>query len=79
MEKRAIFGAGTITANYDGHSKNKTEIGRNAFIGSGAILIAPVKVGNKAIVGAGAVVPKRHNVADGKVVVGVPAKEIRNG
>ena len=73
------IGAGTITANYDGHSKNKTEIGRNAFIGSGAILIAPVKVGNKAIVGAGAVVPKRHNVADGKVVVGVPAKEIRNG
>ena len=73
------IGAGTITANYDGRKKNKTKIGKNAFIGSGAILIAPVKIGNRAIVGAGAVVPKKHNVADGKIVVGVPAKEIGNG
>ncbi len=73
------IGAGTITANYDGKRKNKTKIGKKAFIGSGAILIAPVKVGNRAIVGAGAVVTKGHNVGDGKVVVGVPAKEIGNG
>ncbi len=73
------IGAGTITANYDGYKKNKTRIGKKAFIGSGAILIAPVRIGNRAVVGAGAVVTKRHNVGDGKVVIGVPAKEMGHG
>ena len=48
------IGAGTITANYDGKEKNKTVIEDNAFIGVGAILIAPVKIGKGAVVGAGA-------------------------
>jgi bifunctional UDP-N-acetylglucosamine pyrophosphorylase/glucosamine-1-phosphate N-acetyltransferase len=70
-------GAGTITANYDGKNKNKTAIGDGAFIGVGAILIAPVRIGKGAVVGAGCVVPKRHDVPDGATVVGVPARILR--
>ncbi len=73
------IGAGTITANYDGKRKHRTTIGSSAFIGSGAILIAPVRIGKRAVVGAGAVVTKGHDVRDGAVVVGVPAKELRDG
>jgi N-acetylglucosamine-1-phosphate uridyltransferase (contains nucleotidyltransferase and I-patch acetyltransferase domains) len=68
------IGAGTITANYDGKEKHKTVIEDNAFIGVGAILIAPVKIGSGAIVGAGSVVPKNHDVPKGATVVGVPAR-----
>ena len=71
------IGAGTITANYDGKKKSKTVIGDGAFIGVGAILIAPVKIGRRAIVGAGCVVPKKHNVPSGATVVGVPAKILK--
>lgn len=67
-------GAGTITANYDGKKKHMTVIGDGAFIGVGAILIAPVHIGSRAVVGAGCVVPKNHNVKAGSTVVGVPAK-----
>jgi bifunctional UDP-N-acetylglucosamine pyrophosphorylase/glucosamine-1-phosphate N-acetyltransferase len=75
--RQVNIGAGTITANYDGKSKNKTIIGDGAFIGVGAILIAPVRVGRKAVVGAGCVVPKGRNVAPGATVVGVPAKVLK--
>src|SRR5262245_27603363 len=51
----ANIGAGTITANYDGFNKHKTEIGADASIGSNTVLVAPVKVGRGAIVGAGSV------------------------
>lgn len=51
----ANIGAGTITCNYDGFFKYKTEIGVGAFIGSNSALVAPVKVGDGAIVGAGSV------------------------
>ena len=68
------IGAGTITANFDGKNKNKTVIGDGAFIGVGAILIAPLKIGKNATVGAGAVVPRNHDVPKGATVVGVPAK-----
>jgi bifunctional UDP-N-acetylglucosamine pyrophosphorylase/glucosamine-1-phosphate N-acetyltransferase len=71
------IGAGTITANYDGKNKSKTFIGDSSFIGVGAILIAPVKIGKKAIVGAGAVILRGQNVKDGATVVGVPAKVLR--
>jgi bifunctional UDP-N-acetylglucosamine pyrophosphorylase/glucosamine-1-phosphate N-acetyltransferase len=53
---RANIGAGTITCNYDGFAKHKTEIGAGAFIGSNASLVAPVRIGDGAIVGAGSVV-----------------------
>jgi bifunctional UDP-N-acetylglucosamine pyrophosphorylase/glucosamine-1-phosphate N-acetyltransferase len=52
----ANVGAGTITANYDGFNKHKTEIGPDASIGSNSVLVAPVKVGRGAIVGAGSVI-----------------------
>ncbi|MEE2756944.1 MAG: bifunctional UDP-N-acetylglucosamine diphosphorylase/glucosamine-1-phosphate N-acetyltransferase GlmU [Myxococcota bacterium] len=54
----ANIGAGTITCNYDGYRKFKTEIGANAFIGSDTQLVAPVKVGDGAIVAAGSTVTK---------------------
>ncbi len=54
----ANIGAGTITCNYDGYFKYRTEIGAGAFIGSNSALVAPVKIGDGAIVGAGSVVTK---------------------
>jgi bifunctional UDP-N-acetylglucosamine pyrophosphorylase/glucosamine-1-phosphate N-acetyltransferase len=66
------IGAGTITCNYDGVNKNPTEIGENTFIGSDTMLVAPLKIGKNAKTGAGAVVT--HDVADGEVVAGVPAR-----
>jgi bifunctional UDP-N-acetylglucosamine pyrophosphorylase/glucosamine-1-phosphate N-acetyltransferase len=53
---RANIGAGTITCNYDGFGKYRTEIGVGAFIGSNTALVAPVRVGDGAIVGAGSVI-----------------------
>ncbi len=52
----ANVGAGTITCNYDGFLKYKTEIGAGAFIGSNSALVAPVSIGAGAIVAAGSVV-----------------------
>jgi bifunctional UDP-N-acetylglucosamine pyrophosphorylase/glucosamine-1-phosphate N-acetyltransferase len=54
----ANIGAGTITCNYDGVNKSKTEIGDGAFIGSNSSLVAPVKIGAGATVGAGSTVAK---------------------
>jgi bifunctional UDP-N-acetylglucosamine pyrophosphorylase / glucosamine-1-phosphate N-acetyltransferase len=51
-------GAGTVTVNYDGVNKWRTEIGDNAFIGSGSMLVAPVKVGAGANTGAGSTITK---------------------
>ena len=52
----ANVGAGTITCNYDGYEKSRTEIGEGAFIGSNTALVAPVTVGPGAVVGAGSVI-----------------------
>jgi bifunctional UDP-N-acetylglucosamine pyrophosphorylase/glucosamine-1-phosphate N-acetyltransferase len=70
------IGAGTITCNFDGTHKNPTEIGEDAFIGSDTMLVAPVRIGNRARTGAGSVVT--HDVADDEVVVGVPARPLKN-
>ena len=70
------IGAGTVTCNFDGEGKYKTEIGEGAFIGSDTMLVAPVKIGRGAKTGAGAVVT--HDVPDDSVVVGVPAKVIKS-
>ena len=50
------IGAGTITCNYDGIAKHRTEIGARAFIGSDAVLVAPVAIGEGAFVAAGSVI-----------------------
>ncbi len=71
------IGAGTIVANYDGRKKNKTIIRDNSFIGSGTIIVAPVKIGKGAVTGAGSVVTKRKDVPAGKTVVGIPARILR--
>lgn len=71
------IGAGTVTANFDGKKKSSTIIKNGAFIGSDTILIAPVKIGKGAITGAGSVVLKNKNVPDNTVVVGVPAKALK--
>jgi bifunctional UDP-N-acetylglucosamine pyrophosphorylase/glucosamine-1-phosphate N-acetyltransferase len=55
---RANIGAGTITCNYDGFGKYRTEIGDGAFIGSNTALVAPVRIGQGAIVGAGSVITR---------------------
>ena len=52
------LGAGTITCNYDGFSKFKTEIGRRVFIGSDCQLVAPVCIGDDALVGAGSTITR---------------------
>ncbi|WP_151704930.1 bifunctional UDP-N-acetylglucosamine diphosphorylase/glucosamine-1-phosphate N-acetyltransferase GlmU [Nitrincola alkalilacustris] len=52
------IGAGTITCNYDGVNKFKTEIGNGAFIGSNTSLVAPVSVGDGATIGAGSTITK---------------------
>ena len=55
---KANIGAGTITCNYDGFGKYRTEIGAGAFIGSNSALVAPISIGEGAIIGAGSVVTK---------------------
>jgi bifunctional UDP-N-acetylglucosamine pyrophosphorylase / glucosamine-1-phosphate N-acetyltransferase len=50
------IGAGTITCNYDGAAKHRTEIGKDVFIGSNSALVAPVKIGAGAYVGSGSVI-----------------------
>jgi len=71
----ANIGAGTITANFDGAKKNRTEIGDGAFVGVDTMLVAPVKLGKGARTGAGSVVTK--DVPDGATAVGVPARVVR--
>ncbi|ATJ84751.1 bifunctional UDP-N-acetylglucosamine diphosphorylase/glucosamine-1-phosphate N-acetyltransferase GlmU [Halomonas beimenensis] len=60
-------GAGTITCNYDGANKHRTEIGDGAFIGSNTALVAPISVGKGATVGAGSTLTR--DVADNALAV----------
>ena len=53
---KANIGAGTITCNYDGANKHKTDIGKSAFIGSNSALVAPVKIGDGAYVASGSII-----------------------
>ncbi|MCB2011628.1 MAG: bifunctional UDP-N-acetylglucosamine diphosphorylase/glucosamine-1-phosphate N-acetyltransferase GlmU [Geminicoccaceae bacterium] len=61
------IGAGTITCNYDGFAKHRTEIGERVFVGSNTALVAPVTVGSDAIIGAGSVVTS--DVGEGSVAL----------
>jgi len=70
----ANIGAGTITCNYDGKRKNKTQVGAGAFIGSHSSLVAPLQIGEGALTGAGSVVT--HDVAAGERVAGNPARPL---
>jgi bifunctional UDP-N-acetylglucosamine pyrophosphorylase/glucosamine-1-phosphate N-acetyltransferase len=72
---RTNFAAGSITCNFDGVQKNRTEIGADVFIGTNNALVAPLRIGDGAITGAGAVVIR--DVAPGDKQVGNPARSIR--
>ena len=69
------IGAGTITCNYDGENKHHTEIGKEVFIGSDTMLVAPLEIGDRARTGAGSVVTK--NVKKDMLAVGMPARAIK--
>jgi bifunctional UDP-N-acetylglucosamine pyrophosphorylase/glucosamine-1-phosphate N-acetyltransferase len=73
----ANIGAGTITCNYDGFNKSKTDIGAGAFIGSNSSLVAPVRIGDGAYVGSGSVITK--NVEPDALAVARGRQEARAG
>ena len=66
------IGAGSVTANFDGTTVQKTIIEDDVSIGAGCVLIAPLRLGNRAQTGAGAVVTR--DVDDGELVLGIPAR-----
>ena len=66
------IGAGTVTANFNGQTKSRTNIEDDAFIGSDTILIAPVNIGKRAYTAAGSVITK--NVPTDNLAIGIPAK-----
>jgi bifunctional UDP-N-acetylglucosamine pyrophosphorylase/glucosamine-1-phosphate N-acetyltransferase len=75
--ENANIGAGTITCNYDGFDKHRTEIGAGAFVGSNSALVAPVTIGAGAYVGSGSVVTR--DVPDDALVVERSPQSVREG
>ena len=73
----ANLGAGTITCNYDGVNKHRTEIGAGAFIGSDTMLVAPVRVGARAVTGSGSVITT--DVPDEALALGRAAQVTKPG
>ena len=71
----ANIGAGTITCNYDGVFKHRTDIGARAFIGSNTSLVAPLRIGAEALVGAGSVITA--DVPDGALAVARSRQETK--
>lgn len=69
-------GAGTITCNYDGFNKSRTEIGRDVFVGSNSTLVAPIKLGDGSFVAAGSVVSSGDYPA-GALVIGRSRTEVK--
>ncbi len=65
--ERVNFGAGSITANYDGANKHRTSLGADVHIGSNCVLIAPVTIGDGATIGGGSTISK--DVAAGDLAV----------
>lgn len=61
---RVNFGAGSITANYDGANKHRTTIGDDVHVGSNCVLVAPVTLGNGATIGGGSTITKDVNAGD---------------
>lgn len=73
--ERVNIGAGTITANYDGVTKNPTTIGDDSFVGVNTMFVAPRRMGRRSKTGASAVVTK--DIPDDTLAVGMPARGIR--
>jgi bifunctional UDP-N-acetylglucosamine pyrophosphorylase / glucosamine-1-phosphate N-acetyltransferase len=74
---RSNVGAGTITCNYDGVNKHKTQIGSDAFVGSNSTLVAPVEIGDGSYIGAGSVVT--HAVPPDALAVGRARQVVKEG
>jgi bifunctional UDP-N-acetylglucosamine pyrophosphorylase/glucosamine-1-phosphate N-acetyltransferase len=77
VAEKANIGAGTITCNYYGFAKHRTEIGAGAFIGSNSALVAPVEIGKGAIVAAGSTITE--NVAANALALGRGRQETKPG
>jgi bifunctional UDP-N-acetylglucosamine pyrophosphorylase/glucosamine-1-phosphate N-acetyltransferase len=75
--ENANIGAGTITCNYDGFDKHRTEIGAGAFVGSNSSLVAPVRIGTGAYIGSGSVISK--DVPDDALAVERAEQALRPG
>ena len=73
----ANVGAGTITCNYDGANKHRTDIGKGAFIGSNSALVAPVAIGDNAYVGSGSVITR--DVPAGALAIGRGRQVVKEG
>ena len=73
----ANVGAGTITCNYDGAAKHRTDIGKGAFIGSNLALVAPVSIGDGAYIGSGSVVT--DNVPADALALGRAPQVVKEG
>jgi bifunctional UDP-N-acetylglucosamine pyrophosphorylase / glucosamine-1-phosphate N-acetyltransferase len=73
----ANIGAGAIFCNYDGFNKHFTDVGKGAFIGSNAALIAPVKIGDGAYVASGSVISR--NVEPDALAIARGTQEQRPG
>jgi bifunctional UDP-N-acetylglucosamine pyrophosphorylase/glucosamine-1-phosphate N-acetyltransferase len=71
------IGAGTITCNYDGFSKHKTDIGKNAFVGTNSSLVAPVKIGDGAYIGSGSVITS--DVPADSLAIGRGRQSVKEG
>ncbi len=70
-------GAGTITCNYDGYGKYRTEIGDGAFLGSNSLLVAPVRIGKGGFVGAGSTIVR--DVPDDALAIARARQETLEG
>ncbi len=77
LGNRVNIGAGTITANYDGVNKHRTQIGDNSKTGSNSVLVAPVTLGENVTVAAGSVVTK--DVEDDSLVIARARQIVRKG
>ncbi|QDH16136.1 bifunctional UDP-N-acetylglucosamine diphosphorylase/glucosamine-1-phosphate N-acetyltransferase GlmU [Swingsia samuiensis] len=75
--KETNIGAGTITCNYDGVFKHQTSIGERSFIGSDAILVAPVTIGDDTLIAAGSVITE--NVSTGDMAFGRARQTVKAG
>ncbi len=71
------IGAGTITCNYDGYGKYRTEIGEGAFIGSNSSLVAPITIGKGAFVGSGSVIT--DNIPENALALGRGRQIVKEG
>ena len=71
--EKSNIGAGTVTCNYDGVNKHRTTIGRNVFVGSDTMLVAPVKLGDNSMTASGSVI--NRDVPEGSLGIARAAQE----